>query len=102
VDFLAALAALAGDGPVLEFAIGTGRIALPLAERRLRVDGIEQSAAMVKQLRAKPGGADLDVTVGDVSTVELPGRYPLVYLVSNTIHNLLTETGRCGAALGLS
>lgn len=91
VDFLAALA---GDGPVLEFAIGTGRIALPLAERGLRVDGIEQSAAMVERMRAKPGGPDLQVTIGDMSTVELPGRYPLVYLVFNTIHNLLTQDGQ--------
>lgn len=88
VDFLA------GDGPVLEFAVGTGRIALPLATRGLRVDGIEQSAAMVEQLRAKPGGADLDVRDGDMSTVQLPGRYPLVYLVFNTIHNLLTQEGQ--------
>ena len=94
VDFLARLA---GDGPVLEFAIGTGRVALPLAERGLRVDGIEQSAAMVEQLRAKPGGADLDVRQGDMSAVRLPGPYRLVYLVFNTIHNLLgqDEQVRC-------
>jgi SAM-dependent methyltransferase len=91
VDFLLALA---GDGPVLEFAIGTGRIALPLAERGVRVDGIEQSAAMVERLQAKSGGPDLDVTVGDMSTVTLPGRYPLVYLIFNTIHNLLTQDGQ--------
>ena len=66
------LAELAGDGPVLEFAIGTGRIALPLAEQGLRVDGIEQSSAMVDVLRAKPGGAELAVTVGDMSTVAVP------------------------------
>lgn len=91
VDFLAGLAVA---GPVLEFAIGTGRIALPLAERGLRVDGIEQSDAMVAQLRAKPGGADLAVTVGDMSTVQLPDRYSLVYLVFNTIHNLITQDGQ--------
>jgi SAM-dependent methyltransferase len=88
VDFLAAFA---GDGPVLEFAIGTGRIALPLVERGLRIDGIEQSAAMVDRLRAKPKGRDLDVTIGDMSTVTLAGRYSLVYLIFNTIHNLLTQ-----------
>ena len=91
VDFLAGLAQ---NGPVLEFAIGTGRIALPLAERGLRVDGIEQSAAMVDRLRAKPGGSKLDVAVGDMSTVAMPGRYSLVYLVFNTIHNLLTQDGQ--------
>lgn len=91
VDFLAALA---GDRPALEFAIGTGRIAVPLTARGVRVDGIEQSAAMVEKLRAKPEGADLDVTVGDMSTVSLAGRYSLVYLVFNTIHNLLTQDGQ--------
>ena len=88
------LAELAGDGPVLEFAIGTGRIALPLAERELRVDGIEQSSAMVDRLRAKPRGAELAVTIGDMSTVALPDRYSLVYLIFNTIHNLLTQDGQ--------
>jgi SAM-dependent methyltransferase len=88
------LAALAGDGPVLEFAIGTGRIALPLAERGLRVDGIEQSVAMVDRLRAKPGGLEREVTIGDMSTVSLPGRYSLVYLIFNTIHNLITQDGQ--------
>jgi SAM-dependent methyltransferase len=88
------LAELAGDGPVLEFAIGTGRIALPLTERGLRVDGIEQSSAMVDRLRAKPGGAELAVTIGDMSTVALPDRYSLVYLIFNTIHNLLTQDGQ--------
>ena len=88
------LAELAGDGPVLEFAIGTGRIALPLTERELRVDGIEQSSAMVDRLRGKPGGAELAVTLGDMSTVALPDRYSLVYLIFNTIHNLLTQDGQ--------
>jgi len=88
------LAELAGDGPVLEFAIGTGRIALPLAGKGPRVDGIEQSSAMVDVLRAKPGGAELAVTVGDMSTVALPDRYSLVYLIFNTIHNLLTQDGQ--------
>ena len=88
------LAELAGDGPVLEFAIGTGRIALPLTERELRVDGIEQSGAMVDRRRAKPGGAELAVTIGDMSTVALPDRYSLVYLIFNTIHNLLTQDGQ--------
>lgn len=85
------LADLARAGPVLEFAIGTGRIALPLAARGLRVDGIELSPDMVEQLRAKPGGADLDVTMGDMSTTTAPDRYRLIFLVFNTIFNLLTQ-----------
>jgi SAM-dependent methyltransferase len=89
-DGAAFLAALAGDGTALEFAIGTGRMALPLTGHGVKVDGIELSAAMVEQLRSKPGGAELDVTVGDMAKVELGRRYPLVYLVFNTIFNLLT------------
>ena len=88
------LAEHAGTGPVLEFAIGTGRIALPLSERGIRVDGIEQSTAMVDQLRAKPGADKINVTIGDMSTVELPEQYTLVYLVFNTIHNLVTQDGQ--------
>jgi SAM-dependent methyltransferase len=86
------LAGLAGDGPALELAVGTGRIALPLAERGVRVDGIELSPDMVDRLREKPGGADLDVTLGDMARVDAPGSsYRLVYLVFNTIYNLLTQ-----------
>ena len=87
-DFLAALAI---DGRGLEFAIGTGRIALPLAECGVAIDGIELSAAMVDRLRAKPGGDRLRVTVGDMTTVDMGGTYKLVFLVFNTIFNLLTE-----------
>lgn len=85
------LADLAGIGPVLEFAIGTGRIGLPLAARGIDLDGIEQSAAMVDRLREKTGAAEIDVTVGDMTTVEMPRRYSLVFLVFNTIHNVLTQ-----------
>src|SRR5262245_4020548 len=85
------LAEIAGAGPALEFAVGTGRVALPLAARGIRVDGIELSTDMIEQLRAKPGGDAIDVTVGDMSRIELPGRYPVVYLVFNTIFNLLTQ-----------
>jgi SAM-dependent methyltransferase len=88
VDFLAGLAR---GGPALEFAIGTGRIALPLSERGIRVDGIELSPDMVARLRDKPGGSAIDVTMGDMATVSAPGTYPLVYLVFNTIYNLLTQ-----------
>jgi SAM-dependent methyltransferase len=89
VDFLSELS---GDGTVLELAIGTGRIALPLAERGVRVDGIELSEAMVARMREKPGGDALDVVIGDMSAVDAPTTgYRLVYLVFNTIHNLLTQ-----------
>src|SRR5918998_414672 len=69
---VARLAQLAGDGPALELAIGTGRIALPLAATGVRVDGIELSQAMIERLRARPGGDALQVTRGDMAAVELP------------------------------
>ncbi len=82
---------LAGDGPVLEFAVGTGRVALPLAARGLRVHGVELSPAMAEQLRVKPGAAAVPVTVGDMTTTRVPGEFTLVYLVSNTIMNVTTQ-----------
>ncbi len=85
------LAQLAGEGPALELAIGTGRIALPLAARGIRVDGIDISPAMVAKLREKPGGDLIDVTIGDFAEVSVPGTYPLIYVVYNTLHNLLTQ-----------
>jgi len=88
------LAGLAGSGPVLELAIGTGRIALPLAARGIRVDGVDFSDAMVAQLRAKPGGAALDVRIGDFAAVDVDGEYGLIYLVFNTLFNLLTQDGQ--------
>ncbi|NYI70556.1 SAM-dependent methyltransferase [Naumannella cuiyingiana] len=88
VDFLAELAS---GRPALEFAIGTGRIALPLAEAGVPVTGIELSQAMVERLRAKPGGAELPVTIGDMSTTRVPGSFGLVYLVFNTISNLTSQ-----------
>jgi SAM-dependent methyltransferase len=88
VDLLAALA----DGkPALEFAVGTGRVALPLSARGVRVLGIELSEAMVAQLRAKPGAEAVDVAIGDMTTTRVDGRFGLVYLVFNTIKNLLTQ-----------
>ena len=84
------LSELAQGHRALEFAIGTGRIALPLAARDIPVDGIELSAAMVARLRAKPGGDQIDVTIGDMSVATTGRRYGLVYLVFNTIFNLLT------------
>jgi SAM-dependent methyltransferase len=85
------LAALAADGAALELGIGTGRIALPLAERGVPVHGIDLSADMVAQLRAKPGGAELSVAIGDFSTTRVEGTFTLVYLVYNTISNLTTQ-----------
>jgi ubiquinone/menaquinone biosynthesis C-methylase UbiE len=87
VDFLAALA---GNGRALELAIGTGRIAVPLAARGVEVHGIDMSRAMVKRLRAKPGGGDIGITIGDFSTTRVEGRFSLAYLVFNTIMNVTT------------
>lgn len=82
---------LARGGPVLELAIGTGRIALPLAARGITVDGIELSPAMVAQLRRKPGGDRIAVTIGDFADVPVDGAYKLVFVVFNTLFNLLTQ-----------
>jgi SAM-dependent methyltransferase len=84
------LADLAGDGAALEFAIGTGRIALPLAER-VTVAGIDDSEAMVSRLREKPGAERIEVVVGDMATTRLDREFSLVYLVFNTISNLTTQ-----------
>ena len=85
------LADLAGNGPALELGIGTGRIALPLARRGIRVHGIELSEAMVEQLRAKPGADGVEVTIGDFATTTVGERFSLAYLVFNTINNLTTQ-----------
>jgi SAM-dependent methyltransferase len=86
------LAELAGDGPALEFGIGTGRVAVPLAARGVRVAGIELSRPMIEQLRTKADEATIPVVVGDMATADAPpGKYTLVYLVFNTISNLLTQ-----------
>jgi SAM-dependent methyltransferase len=88
VDFLAGLA---GDGAALELGIGTGRIALPLAARGVRVRGIDLSPDMVAQLRAKPGGDEIPVTIGDFAATKLEETFSLVYIVFNTINNLTTQ-----------
>ena len=85
------LAQVAGPGPALELGIGAGRIALPLAARGIRVDGIDLSPAMVAQLRVQPGGDQLSVTIGDLADVPVPGTYRLIYVVFNTLFNLLTQ-----------
>lgn len=88
---VALLAELARGGPALELAVGTGRIALPLAEQGIRVDGIEMSEHMVARLREKPGGERIAVTIGDMAEVAVDGAYRLIYLVFNTLYNLLTQ-----------
>jgi SAM-dependent methyltransferase len=88
VDFLAELA---GDGAALELGIGTGRIALPLAARGVRVHGIDLSPDMVAQLRAKPGGDDIPVAIGDFASTRVGETFSLAYLVFNTINNLTTQ-----------
>jgi SAM-dependent methyltransferase len=85
------LAGFAGEGDALEFGIGTGRIALPLAARGVRVAGIDSSEAMLARLRAKPGADAISTTVGDFATTRVEGEFSLVYLVFNTIHNLVTQ-----------
>jgi SAM-dependent methyltransferase len=91
VDFLAQLA---GKGRALEFGIGTGRIALPLAQRGVPVHGIDMSEAMVARLRSKPGGEAIGVTIGDFATTTVDGSFSLAYLVFNTIMNLTTQAAQ--------
>jgi SAM-dependent methyltransferase len=88
VDFLVDLCF---DGRALELGIGTGRIALPLSQRGIRVRGIDLSEAMVARLRAKPGADQIDVTVGDFATTTVAGHFSVAYLVFNTIMNLTTQ-----------
>ena len=82
---------LARGGPALELAIGTGRIALPLVARGIRVDGIDFSSAMVAKLRAKPGGTQIAVTMGNFADVAVKSTYRLIYLIFNTLFNLLSQ-----------
>ncbi|MDP6822179.1 MAG: class I SAM-dependent methyltransferase [Dehalococcoidia bacterium] len=88
VDFLTGLA---GEGRALELGIGTGRIALPLAEHGVRVHGIELSTAMISRLREKPGGKKIEVTIGDFAEATVDGSFAVAYLVFNTIMNLTTQ-----------
>jgi SAM-dependent methyltransferase len=88
------LAELAEHGSALELGIGTGRIALPLARRGVPVHGIELSKAMVARLRAKPGGGELEVTLGDFATTTVDGTFSVAYLVFNTIMNLTTQAAQ--------
>ncbi|GAA1370120.1 class I SAM-dependent DNA methyltransferase [Catellatospora chokoriensis] len=88
VDFLARLA---GAGPALEFAIGTGRVAVPLAARGVHVSGIELSQPMVDQLRRKVSADEVPVVIGDMATATVPGEFSLVYVAWNSIGNLRTQ-----------
>jgi SAM-dependent methyltransferase len=85
------LAELAGDGDALELAIGTGRVALPLSARGVRVQGIDNSEAMVARLKEKPGSEAIGVTIGDIATTAVDGTFGLAYLVYNAIGNLTTQ-----------
>jgi SAM-dependent methyltransferase len=91
VDFLSELA---GEGRALELGVGTGRIALPLAARGVPVHGIELSKAMAARLRAKPGGEEIGVTIGDFSTTRVDGTFSVAYVVFNTIENLTTQAAQ--------
>jgi SAM-dependent methyltransferase len=88
---VAFLKPLAQGGRALELAIGTGRIALPLAAQGVQIDGIDFSPSMIARLRAKPGGAQIAVTLGNFADVAVPGTYELIYIVFNTLFNLLTQ-----------
>ncbi|HEV7975853.1 class I SAM-dependent methyltransferase [Amycolatopsis sp.] len=91
---VAFLSDLAGDGRALELGIGTGRIALPLAARGVRVHGIDLSRAMVARLRAKPGGDAIPVSIGDFATTTVESTFSVAYLVFNTIMNLTTQAAQ--------
>jgi SAM-dependent methyltransferase len=88
------LAELAGTGAALELGIGTGRIAIPLSRRGVRVHGVDLSPDMVAELRAKPGTDDIGVTIGDFATTRVGGTFKLAYLLRNTIMNLTTQDGQ--------
>lgn len=88
---VAFLSDLAGGGAALEFAIGTGRVALPLQAAGVEIAGIELSEPMIAQLRAKPGGTDIPVMLGDMASTRVEGRFSLVFLVFNAICNLISQ-----------
>lgn len=90
-DTVEFLRGLAGSGPVLELGVGTGRVALPLALKGIEVQGIDASEAMVERLKAKPGGADIHVSIGDFADVAVEERFSLVYVVFNTFFALASQ-----------
>jgi SAM-dependent methyltransferase len=97
VDAVSFLKDLAGDGPALELGIGTGRVAIPLAETGVEVHGLDTSEAMVARLRSKPGGDRLRVAIGSFADFDLETRFPLVYVVFNTFFSLLTQDEQVSA-----
>jgi SAM-dependent methyltransferase len=90
-DTVGFLSDLAGSGPVLELGIGTGRVALPLAQRGHEVRGVDASEAMVEKLRAKTGGEHIPVTIGDFAELDIEEEFSLVYVVFNTFFALLSQ-----------
>jgi SAM-dependent methyltransferase len=90
-DTVGFLSDLAGSGPVLELGIGTGRVALPLAQRGHEVRGVDASEAMVEKLRAKTGGENIPVTIGDFAELDIEEEFSLVYVVFNTFFALLSQ-----------
>jgi hypothetical protein len=99
---VACLGRLAGRGPILELGIGTGRIALPLTQRSLSVHGIDASPAMIAQLRAKPGGEHIPVTIGNFADMAVEGRFTLIYVVFNTFFGLLSQEDQVRCFLGVA
>jgi SAM-dependent methyltransferase len=99
---VAGLTRLAGSGPILELGIGTGRIALPLAQRGLRVHGIDASPAMVAQLRAKPGGEQIPVTIGNFADMAVEGQFTLIFVVFNTFFGLLSQEDQVRCVQGVA
>jgi len=93
-EAVAFLESMAQGGAALELGIGTGRIALPLSERGIRVDGIDLSPAMLAKLRSRPGGERVSVTLGDMSDVGVDGTYPLIYVVFNSLFNVPSQDGQ--------
>jgi SAM-dependent methyltransferase len=99
---VAALTRLAGSGPILELGIGTGRIALPLAQHGFRVHGIDASPAMVAHLRAKPGGEHIPVTIGNFADMAVEGRFTLIFVVFNTFFGLLSQDDQVRCVQGVA
>lgn len=90
-EAVAFLAGLAGEGPALELAVGTGRIALPLAATGVRVDAIELSPAMANKLNSRPGGDSIAMTIGDMCDVDVSDRYRLIYVLFNSLFNVTSQ-----------
>ncbi|MBI3329494.1 MAG: class I SAM-dependent methyltransferase [Nitrospinae bacterium] len=99
---VASLTRLAGPGPILELGIGTGRIALPMAQHGLSVHGIDASRAMVAKLRAKPGGEHIPVTIGNFADMAIEGRFTLIFVVFNTFFGLLSQDDQVRCFLGIA